>query len=169
MLHAVPSADEFKRNWYTKFLKAMNEPTVTQLGAENREVYRFLWLRTFHRPIAIRLERHDDDRTLVVKELDGEGGYEPGRISKDVSRTVSIKEWDKFISLFEDARCWEMPPDTGLAADGALWLLEGYCNGKYHATSRHCPRANGSDAAFCGVCLYLLACSEIEVYPSEIY
>ena len=44
------------------------------------ESYRFLWLRTFHKPIAVRVWSADSRYYLVVKELSGQGGYEPGRI-----------------------------------------------------------------------------------------
>lgn len=165
-----PYCDEFKQSWYSKFLKAMSEPTFAQLGLESREVYRFLWLRTFHRPIAVRIGRCGDDCTLLAKELDGAGGYEPGTISKEISRPITLKEWDKFLSLLRNTDYWELSnKDDALAIDGAFWILEGKRNGKYHVVNRHSPRTDGPDSAFREVCLYLLALTGIEIDPSEVY
>src|SRR5437899_2594377 len=48
--------DRSKVEWYSEHLQAMREPPLTRVAGE-AEVYRFLWLRSFHRPIAIRAQR----------------------------------------------------------------------------------------------------------------
>ena len=63
--------DDFKEEWYSQHLIAMGEPLLPD-GAN--EVYRFLWLRTFHNPIMIRLTYDPKGCDLIAKRLDGAGG-----------------------------------------------------------------------------------------------
>ena len=48
--------DSFVNTWYSKHLFVMREPLIYGDKSKN-EVYRFTWLRTFHNPIAIRIEK----------------------------------------------------------------------------------------------------------------
>src|SRR5258708_39333972 len=42
--------------WYAKHLKALHEPSLWEMAQDPKaEAYRFLWLRSFHHPIAVRL------------------------------------------------------------------------------------------------------------------
>jgi hypothetical protein len=45
---------QFLNDWYSRQLKAMNELPLAALENED-ESYRFLWLRSFHEPIAIHV------------------------------------------------------------------------------------------------------------------
>src|SRR6266481_2721376 len=47
--------DAFNREWYSKHLRSMAEPSLS-CGEPRGESYRFLWLRTWGRPIAVRVE-----------------------------------------------------------------------------------------------------------------
>jgi hypothetical protein len=153
-----------------EFLRAMNEPAFMQLGMGNRDVYRFIWLRTFHRPISIRVEAHDNGYTLVAKELDGRGGYEPGMVCKNISRPITCEARSNFLSLLNKAHYWELSNGSDvLVLDGAFWILEGYHNSEYHVVNRWCPAAKGPNAAFREACLYLVALSGIEIASSEVY
>src|ERR1700682_2295120 len=57
----------FKERWYAKHLRSMHEPSLFEASKDNSlTAYRFLWLRTFHSPIAIRLTmRIDGTGTLT--------------------------------------------------------------------------------------------------------
>jgi len=48
------NSDLFVREWYSKHLVAMEEPSLSCGVLEDTETYRFLWLRTFHNPVAVR-------------------------------------------------------------------------------------------------------------------
>ncbi|REJ74837.1 MAG: hypothetical protein DWQ30_20035 [Acidobacteria bacterium] len=49
-------ADEFRREWYSKHLSALQEPSLQAVARDPRaEVYRFLWLRSFDQPVALRV------------------------------------------------------------------------------------------------------------------
>jgi hypothetical protein len=170
ILDQDPFSDAFKRNLYTTFLEAMDEPPLAGLGVESVEVYRFLWLRTFHHPIAVRLQRREADGTLTAKELDGTGANEPGTLSGKVVEPVTLDRWSSFLALLEEAGYWEMAPsELGLAVDGALWLLEGYRDGTYRVVDRYSPRVAGPDATFRRACRLLLGLAGMEVSAAEVY
>ena len=46
--------DDFVRGWYGKHLTVMREPSLWLARSSPRESYRFTWLRTWGRPVAIR-------------------------------------------------------------------------------------------------------------------
>ena len=50
--------DSFVNQWYSKTLFKMEEPVLSSYKGD-KEIYRFTWLRTFHHPVAVRLEKQD--------------------------------------------------------------------------------------------------------------
>ncbi|HXB71414.1 MAG TPA: hypothetical protein VNY05_24480 [Candidatus Acidoferrales bacterium] len=80
-----PGVPESKANWYSRHLKALHEPSLWELSLHDpkAEVYRFVWLRAFHHPIAVRLVvRTSRSGWLNSRMTTGEGGHEPGRINR---------------------------------------------------------------------------------------
>src|SRR5262245_51972945 len=74
--------DQFVSDWYTKQLKALKEPSLWELSKKSvPQAYRFLWLRSFHHPVAIRLDINADGTArLTTKMTSGAGGYAPGKL-----------------------------------------------------------------------------------------
>ena len=127
-----------------------------------------MWLRTFHHPVALRLQNEAGVRTLVVKQLSGAGGYEPGTIA--IERTVALgdDEWNAFLKLIDEADYWALPTrnEGVMGFDGAQWILEGVKDGRYHVVDRWSPNKNYSpsnDLKFRDACLYLLELSGLHV------
>lgn len=60
--------DSSTNNWYSKTLYAAKEPILYNyyLG---HDIYRFLWLRAFSRPVVISINKDEDKIWLAVKEL----------------------------------------------------------------------------------------------------
>ena len=60
--------DSFMLNWFSSALYASKEPILYNyyLG---QDIYRFLWLRSFHRPVIISLHKDGDKVWLTIKEL----------------------------------------------------------------------------------------------------
>src|SRR5262252_10747569 len=108
---SINSLDSFRNGWYSKHLKAMDESSLNSM-AESDETYRFLWLRTFHHPIAIRVWRKSEERNMAFKELDGAGGYDPGKLIANRTRRLTADEWDKFIKLLQQASYWQLPKES---------------------------------------------------------
>jgi hypothetical protein len=153
--------------WYSRHLDAMNELPLSALEKED-ESYRFLWLRAFHRPVAIHVWRAGARYSIVVKRLNGRGGYDPGRFDLYWSHSLSENEWDAFMLHLEHAQYWLMPTqDDRIMFDGAQWIMEGYREGRYHVVDRQ----SSDTGAYRDACLYLLRQSGLlaETPASEVY
>lgn len=136
-------ADKFTYEWYSKHLIALEEPSLFQARKQKGIIsYRFLYLRTFHNPISIRIELDKERKTgtLIYKKTDGKGGYRAGYIED--FKVIKLNENDikKLLNTFETAYFWRQPikiKDYGL--DGAQWIIEGVDNGRYHLVDRWSP------------------------------
>ncbi|MGI8543653.1 MAG: hypothetical protein ACR2MD_09285 [Aridibacter sp.] len=135
-------ADVFMNNWYGKHLKASNEKSLLETFDTDLEIYRFTWLRTFHHPVIVRLEKQKNEVKVIYKELDGAGGYEPGKIIKETENSINNKDWCKFIKLLNETDYWQMPTQKidEWGNDGAIWILEGVKDNRYHSVDRWTPR-----------------------------
>ena len=163
-----PSRERFIVEWYAKHLKAMGEPSLLGGRAGGGEAYRFLWLRSFHHPVAVRVWSADGEYFLAVKESSGAGGYEPGALIVNSERRLSGDEWEGFIRLLDQACYWNLPAEKDLQGfDGAQWILEGFKEGRYYLAERWSPR----DGAYREACLYLLKPSGLKIDPGsdEVY
>jgi hypothetical protein len=151
-------------NWYGKHLTAMQEPALWEMAQSlEAHVYRFLWLRTFHHPIAIRLMvTADGTGILTAKRLDGMGGYEPGNLVQNETQLLSTMQVEEWLSRLEQMDYWNMH-DGGIGLDGAQWILEGGRNGKYHLVDQHRPETG----AFREAALLLVRWAAVPV--DEIY
>ncbi len=157
-----PDLHEFTVQWYGKHLRAMNEPSLFQASNDpSAQAYRFLWLRSFHAPVAVRLQVHPGgDGTLTVTVLSGAGGYEPGKVKVHRVLPVEASKVAVFLEALETLGFWGLPgPDpsrTGL--DGAQWVLEGTRKGAYWVLDRWSP----GKGAYRDACLLLLSFSRME-------
>jgi hypothetical protein len=153
-------AEDFMNDWYGKHLQAMNEKSLLDAPA-GQEVYRFLWLRTFHHPISVRVERSQNEIKLFTKEVNGAGGYEPREVLRDESRKLDQTEWCEFLKLLRQADYWNLPTDgdDDLGNDGAQWILEGIKENRYHVVDRWSP----TKSEYREACLYLLRLSGVEI------
>lgn len=158
-------SDRFRIRWYTKHLKVMNEPSLLSVPDEINEAYRFLWLRSFHNPIALRIWRVGEQRCLAVKESDGAGGYEPGKIIVNETRPLTEDQWIAFKVKLEQSNFWNLGQQdiNEQGNDGAQWIVEGNKEKKYHIVDRW----GGGENRF--ACLYLLRLSNLKIKEDDIY
>src|SRR5215471_9852970 len=99
----------FVAEWYSKHLAAMGEASLLELSRRDptAEVYRLLWLRSFHHPISVRLVvRNDGTATLTSKETGGKGGYEPGKLTRNTTATLSKEQTEFFRGQVEHYALW---------------------------------------------------------------
>jgi hypothetical protein len=148
--------------WYGKHLRAMGEESLVRLREPESEVYRFIWLRTFHHPVIVRLERTPHGATVVMKETDGQGGYEPGKLIVNRQIELTREEWCIFSQLIEDINYWNQPLELDAEGgnDGAQWILEGVRENRYTAVDRWSP--DPIDSPIRQACMYLLELGDIE-------
>jgi len=143
--------------WYGKHLRAMGESSLLDIKNGDTEIYRFLWLRTFDHPISVRIERTAYSFRLTSIELNGAGGYEPGRKLRTDNVEIFSDQWCHLTSLLDRAKFWSEPTvDPDLPGnDGSQWILEGVNDERYHIVDRWTPQNGGIRDA----CIYLLRLS----------
>jgi hypothetical protein len=168
-----------RESWYGRALRRMGEPRLCP--SEGLSAYRFLWLRSFHRPIAVRVVKTDKGAQLWVRVLGGAGGYDPGKLVQARTFQVSPHQWDSISVLVLAAKIWNLPTaepirsDTvngqvryQVGADGAQWILESVDGPRYHVVDRWTPRPD-YDRVYYDLCRYLLTLSAIRLTREEIY
>ena len=135
--------DHFKSDWYSAQLSALQEPSLYQMiKAANAESYRFLWLRTFHHPVAVRIDVNPDGTSLLTAKMaSGAGGYRPGTISEKHSQMLSKEQTSAFLSQVEASKFWRAPNPINdqRGTDGSQWIIEGLKRGRYHVVDRWSP------------------------------
>jgi hypothetical protein len=126
---------------YTKHLLAMNEPSLWELSGTNLHTYRFLWLRSFHEPICMRLII-EQDRTgwQTTKILTKSDTWEIGVLEKEKKVKITQHQVETFLNKLEQAGFWRMPSiRKQYSSDGAGWIIEGRKDSQYHIVERICP------------------------------
>jgi hypothetical protein len=157
--------DALKRELYSRHLATMRQSSLS-CGADASETYRFLWLRSFHRSISVRVVLIRDGARIEFTELTGNGGYEPGHIRRHTERHLSRNEVDRFAKALEAADFWQLPTrirDFGL--DGAEWVVEGRRGSTYHVVERFSPEGG----AYRALGLLFLKLARFSASASEIY
>ncbi|HTC65260.1 MAG TPA: hypothetical protein VK709_20635 [Candidatus Saccharimonadales bacterium] len=140
------SSSQFKEKWYSKQLSGLHETSLWQASkaTEQIQVYRFLYLRSFHHPIVVRVDVSKDGKGLLTTKIgSGSGGNEPGHLIMNKTRRMSAQETSWFVNRIDELGFWQMPTiektDT-IGVDGSQWILEGVKNGKYLVVDRWSPQ-----------------------------
>ncbi len=166
------SPDQVRENGlvkaYSATLAAMDEPVLSRMAGNNIEIYRFLWFRSFHPAVVVRVWSAGTEQCMSVKQLDGLGQYVngehvlPKNLAVDTNRPLAEGEWKKFIELLARADVWSMPTVDGRpsAEDGAFWIMEGVRNQQYHVVDRQSPNNGGY---YREACVYLLRISRLRI------
>jgi hypothetical protein len=136
-------SDQFKAKWYSGQLNALEEPSLWESSkTEKNESYRFLWLRTFHNPVAIRIEISADGTSRLSKKVStGAGGYAPGKLIQNETMVLSEEQTDWFLGKIGENTFWKLPSiQETMGLDGSQWVIEGIKNGSYHLVDRWSPK-----------------------------
>lgn len=132
-------ADDFENSWYSEQLEAMSEPVLKPEAGVR--AYRFTWLRTFHHPVAMRVVMTRSHCTLHATELDGAGGYAPGKVYRRKVDDVAPEACAKFAAFIEANGFWDLPPSDHVSgADGSRWIIEGVTT-RYRVVTRWTPQS----------------------------
>ena len=158
-------------NWYSRSLQEMAEPSFQTIVGADVESYRFLWLRSFHPGISVRVWKCSRGHCLTAKQLDGVDRYVDGefvasaKVAIKYSRSLNAAEWDGFLAVLDRSHFWSTPTVDGkpMANDGAEWLLEGAKESQYHVVARQSP-TNGD---YYDACVFLLKLSSLKVDASK--
>jgi len=138
--------DGFERTWYHRQLAALREPSLYERRTNGQTVYRFLWIPAFHHTIAARLAIKDDGSgTLVLKEVSGAGGYDPGHLAIEKSVEVSAIRVKEVVKLIDGMQFWKLANGEinreMIGLDGSQWVLEGAKAGEYRVVEIWSPRS----------------------------
>jgi hypothetical protein len=161
-------SSDFRARWYAIYLRTMSEPSLYLASHDSAVVvYRFLWLRTFHHPIVVRLSvRSNGSGALTVLQTSGSGGFRTGTVTVNRTVEVSTQQVQGFLQLLQKLDFWSLPTEGGPPGlDGAEWILEGVEHGKYHIVVRWSPEKGD----FRKACFRLLSLSGLRVDPKEVY
>lgn len=197
----TPSNPDFSRDWdisrraqYSSHLAVMGEPSLSCGASDADEIYRFTWLRSWHAPIAMRVERRDGVYAMMTAQLDGYGGYEPGGVVVRVETAMDGAEWAKLTAALEHAQFWSVPtiPQVDcegllnvieglppvrdylcvrMGTDGARWIFEGQRDGEYHVVDRYSPHFlyPESNARLFDLGMRFIGASGLDVAEQDIY
>lgn len=167
-----PGADRFMREWYLKPLIAMHEPPLPERAGTG---FRFLYLRSFDPPIAVRVEHGSQGYTLravvlepdVVVHVGSHAEAKPGAISQDLVRDLRQSEWADVTESITKLGFWKLPQEDTAndGLDGAQWILEGFEEGRYHIVHRWSPESG----TFREGCLVFLKIAGIDVPSDRLY
>lgn len=159
---SVPDAlDAFVDKWYSEMLFALNEPVLSNYQGD-KEIYRFTWLRTFHHPIAIRIEKQNELIKLFTKVCNGAGGYHPGKLVSNYSFDIKPDQFGFLTKKIEAINFWHLPTEVQKGGmDGAEWIIEVVRNNKYHVVTRWSPTIEQGQKDFGDVGKYFLSISKI--------
>ena len=158
--------DTFHVEWYSKHLIAMEEPLMFN-KKQDKSTFRFLWLRTFHNPISIRIDKKSDLYSLTWKLCDGAGGYDPGKLVINKTKTIDKKTWDTFQGLLSKADYWNLQTNEVeiIGTDGSQWILEATDKDNYHVVDRWTPRGG----SFYNCCDFLLGLTDLKIEEDDKY
>jgi hypothetical protein len=130
----------------------MQEPSLSQSSGKADVMYRFLWLRSFDRPISVRIEKSGSSVNLYAVELDGRGGNDPGRILRKTQKALPAAEFERLTTKLRQPGFWQMWKVHEIGLDGAEWILESMQDGRYQVANQWTP----DSGEFRDVCLLFL-------------
>lgn len=158
--------DTFVDAWYSQHLFAMREPIFYADKSQN-EFYRFTWLRTFHNPVAIRIEKHGDVYMLYWKLCNGAGGYQPGELTIDKQKVIDKVTWNEFQNQLKRIDFWNLKTNEKTDGnDGSQWILEGKTENQYHVVDRWTPNENGKYYLCCD---FLIGLTDLKIKDDDKY
>lgn len=146
-------------------LENLNEPNLYNMKIDDGIIYRFTWLRSFHNPIAIRVENIGEDYFLYWKVGKGAAGYSPKGLLKEGRKKITIKEWKIFENLLKNENFVNLRNyQSMIMCDGATWTIEEKTSDSFRAKQTQKP-----DTFFYRCCMYLLKLSGLNIPEEEIY
>jgi len=176
-------SSDSKKQWYSEVLRTLDEPSfAAELESSgSTESYRFLWLRSFHHPVAIRVDiNHDGTSLLTTKISDGKGGYEPGKLIVNRKRRLTKEQTSWFLDRTRELDFWSLPTyerqieqigpngekTVTVQLDGARWVLEGIKDKKYQIVDRWSPE-NGAVHTL-GI-IMLIDLAKLKILYQDVY
>ncbi len=161
------AVDSFVAAWYGKHLTAMHEPSLWAAAVRGQTAYRFLWLRTWGRPIAVRATLDGGRAHLFATRLSGDGGYDPGTVDAQRDRDLSPAEWQRIEDAIAAAGFDAIDTEADSGFDGAQWVIERAKGGSYRLVERWSAKEKYPD--FARACDVLLDLAGRDLVTGSVY
>ncbi len=154
---------------YAAPLRALREPDLATIS-DGREMYRVLWLRSFHEAIAVRIVK-DGSHFSVITSVGPVWGHEDSSPPRRDSMALDPGGWAALQLRTALRDFWHLrAPVNKYGLDGAEWILEGRRNGTYHAVDWWSPRpGEGREGEYRHLLLDILSYGTDRVAPNAIY
>lgn len=170
----VESVTPFEATWYGGSLQRMGEPRLPEIAQQdaNAQIYRLTILPTWGNSIAVRVQRHGELYSLSARRLDGQAGYDPGKLVESKDIELSPRDSETLGGLIQNLRFFQLPTDDSVMGfDGDEWILEGVSQGKYHVVQRWCatesnPKKRGLES-FLALSRFLINKSALSERPTN--
>ena len=152
--------DSFCNAWFSQHLFRMKEPLLFNKSLDS-DIIRVTWLRSFHNPIVITLEKKKGQYTLHWKRCDGMGGYDPGTLVEDSGKIVDRGVWDELNRKQQEANFWkEEYRIESIGNDGAECIVEAAGPDYYWVKRKRGITPVGR---------YMLSLADVKVSKGDIY
>lgn len=147
-----PEIEKAVVNWYSKYLTAMNEPSLF-CTKEKDEVYRISLFPAFGLPTTFRTKLSDRKEFLIFKQVnvktiikkDRDPVNIPGKLKINKTINLTEEQQKEFISYMKKMSFWSLSTTNDIIGeDGVIILIEGIKDGKYHVVKRWLPGAEKS-------------------------
>ena len=148
---------------YARYLGELHEPDL-RAPRDTGEMYRALWLRSFHEPVSVRI--FSKGEKYVVVTVQG---------SRRDSTELAARAWNTLHLRNAMRDFWTTEPiplpDGVIGADGARWILEGRHGRQYHVVDWWSPqeRAEGVEGGYRRLFLEILSLGSVCVQPDAVY
>jgi hypothetical protein len=160
----------FEAQWYAKSLKRINEPCLPGLVKDpSVEMYRITILPTWGNPIVVRLRKQGETYALSARRLDGQGGYDPGKLVESKEVNLSLQDSRAFEALLHKLDFFHLrSADEVLGKDGDQSVLEGVYQGRYHVITRWTASYHTAERGlidFADLCKFMIDKSTLSERP----
>jgi hypothetical protein len=162
---ALTGGDSARVPWFGRALDAMGEP---RLAGRSGKVVRFLWLRTFHRPMAVRLEWRPDGCLVVLTVLAGRSADSLGALYKRDSTVTDAARCDAVRESLDAAGSGRaVLPANKRKRDGSEWIFERQGAEGYHVVVRWSPELSEPSRPFAAAGRAFLALAAWDQAPDD--
>lgn len=159
--------------WYEKIQAQMNVTELPELTNDvNAEAYCMMIIPTWGNAILVRVQRHGRSYSLSSRRLDGQPGFENGKLVEAKDFELSAEDSKALEQLIQNLNFFQLDTDDGVnGADGDEWLFQGVSLGQFHFAKRWCASSYNPDKrglkAFLDLCRFLVDKSALSERPKN--
>ena len=143
-------------DWADQSLKQLFERPLHPADPQQTLVVRLLCLPTGSPACSIRAEVYGSSWRLFCRELNSEGRFELGELSRREERLIVGADAERFTDLWSDLQFWSIAPAGDREViDGTSFILEAAERGRYRVIYRDDPEWGDTFAEFSAALLDL--------------